>query len=98
MKTIVLKVRNLPNNVDTDLFVYCMQQDVSVAYPRGKIELVPDIEREVVRCKDCVFRDDRDGMCEHVQQARDPDWYCADGERRFDYMANKKQPELFSGC
>ena len=21
----------------------------------------------VVRCKDCIFRDNRDGMCEHVQ-------------------------------
>ena len=40
MKTIVLKVRNLPNSVDTDLFVYCMQQDVAVSYPRGKVELV----------------------------------------------------------
>ena len=39
---------------------------------------------EVVRCKDCVFRDNRDGMCEHVQQVRDPDWYCADGERAKD--------------
>lgn len=39
---------------------------------------------ELVRCKDCVFRDDRDGMCEHVQQVRDPDWYCADGERKDD--------------
>ena len=37
---------------------------------------------EIVRCKDCVFRDDRDGMCEHVQQVHDPDWYCADGKRR----------------
>ena len=44
MKTIVLKVRNLPNSVDTDLFVYCMQQDVAVSYPRGKVELVPDIK------------------------------------------------------
>jgi len=86
MKTIVLKVRNLPNNVDVDLFVYCMQQDVAVPYPRGKVELVPDMGEkrdvcEIVRCKDCVFRDNRDGMCEHVQQIRDPDWYCADGER-----------------
>lgn len=36
----------------------------------------------LVRCKDCVFRDNRDGMCEHVLQIRDPDWYCADGERK----------------
>ena len=45
MKTIILKVRNLPNSVDTDLFVYCIQQDVAVSYPRGKVELVPDVER-----------------------------------------------------
>lgn len=38
--------------------------------------------QEIVRCKDCVFRDNRDGMCEHVQQVRDPDWYCADVERK----------------
>lgn len=38
----------------------------------------------LVRCKDCVFRDARDGMCEHVLQMRDLDWYCADGERRDD--------------
>ena len=58
MKTIVLKVRNLPNSVDTDLFVYCMQQDVAVSYPRGKVELVPDMGEKrdvckIVRCKDC---------------------------------------------
>lgn len=39
---------------------------------------------EIVRCEDCAFRDPRDGMCEHVLQIRDPDWYCADGERRDD--------------
>ena len=44
----------------------------------AKIEVMP----EVVRCKDCVFRDNRDGMCEHVQQVRGPDWFCADGKRR----------------
>lgn len=38
--------------------------------------------RPLVLCKDCIYRDARDGMCEHVQQVRDPDWYCADGERR----------------
>ena len=39
---------------------------------------------KIVRCKDCVSRDPRDGMCEHVQQIRDPDWFCADGDRRDD--------------
>ena len=39
---------------------------------------------EIVRCKECVSRDPRDGMCEHVQKIRDPDWYCADGVRRDD--------------
>lgn len=41
-------------------------------------------QETIVRCKYCVFRDPRDGMCEHVLQIRDPDWYCADGVRRDD--------------
>lgn len=45
-------------------------------------EALSEYQPEIVRCKDCVFRDNRDGMCEHVQQIRDPDWFCADGERR----------------
>ena len=49
---------------------------------RGNLALFPTADcPEIVRCKDCVFRDNRDGMCEHVQQVRNPDWYCADGER-----------------
>ena len=47
-----------------------------------RIVVLNVVKWELVRCKDCVFRDDRDGMCEHVQQVRDPDWYCADGEMR----------------
>lgn len=71
MKTIVLKVRNLPNKVDTDLFVYCMQQDVVTSYPKGKVELVP----EIVRCKDCR----KNMMCEMtIHKPRN--WFCADGE------------------
>ena len=45
-------------------------------------EALSEYQSKLVRCKDCVFRDNRDGMCEHVQQIRDPDWFCADGERR----------------
>lgn len=45
-------------------------------------EALSKYQSKLVRCKDCVFRDNRDGMCEHVQQIRDPDWFCADGERR----------------
>lgn len=47
------------------------------------LELLKE-QPEIVKCKDCAFRDPRDGMCEHVLQMRDPDWYCADGERRDD--------------
>ena len=92
MKTIVLKVRNLPNNVDVDLFVYCMQQDVAVPYPRGKVELVPDMGEkrdvcEIVRCKDCKHGEEcvkphKNYWCHLHDAYQYGDWFCADGERK----------------
>ena len=37
---------------------------------------------EVVRCKDCIWYDQRDGQCEHhiCINNTSPDWFCADGE------------------
>lgn len=39
---------------------------------------------ELVRCKDCIWYDQRDGICEHHAVINNPsqDWFCADGERR----------------
>lgn len=39
---------------------------------------------EVVRCKDCIWYDQRDGQCEHhiCISNTSPEWFCADGERK----------------
>lgn len=44
---------------------------------------------EVVRCKDCIYQDGKDGQCP-VQSTGDPfydytpddDWFCGDGKRK----------------
>jgi hypothetical protein len=73
-------VMNIGVNVDKEELLKALKYDRE-QYQKG----YADRDSEIVRCKDCVFRDNRDGMCEHVQQVRDPDWYCADGEQR-DYV------------
>jgi len=49
---------------------------------------------EIVRCKDCKFRQSRvsriiDGkecnLCEMVKGYKPAEWFCADGERRADW-------------
>jgi hypothetical protein len=87
MKTIVLKVRNLPNSTDIDLFVYCMQQDVATAYPKGKVELIPDMGGkrdmcEIVRCKDCTYRGEINCPQYYRRTELSDNYFCADGERK----------------
>lgn len=53
---------------------------------RGDIEEAPTAV-ELVRCKDCIYRDPEDKKCDcgHGivwQLPRDDNWFCADGERR----------------
>lgn len=38
----------------------------------------------IVRCKDCLWYDQRDGQCEHhiCINNTSPEWFCADGERK----------------
>ena len=53
---------------------------------RGDIEEAPTVV-ELVRCKDCIYRDPEDKKCDcgHDivwQLPRDDNWFCADGERR----------------
>lgn len=42
---------------------------------------------EIVRCKDCRFGSVWNNciLCDGVNGAHSPDWYCADGERKTDY-------------
>ena len=45
---------------------------------------------EVVRCKDCKYCNNKDYVCEHpnewgnedTRNQRNPEWFCADGERK----------------
>ena len=76
-----------PTDLDRDVFDYCR---------KGITDEIPDIEErcssfddkadfvEVVRCKDCVYN--HNGSCTHSEIYDDtnynPDYYCADGERR----------------
>lgn len=53
---------------------------------RGDIEEATTVV-ELVRCKDCIYRDPEDKKCDcgHDivwQLPRDDNWFCADGERR----------------
>ena len=48
----------------------------------------PITVRELVRCKDCRywgltnFVHEPTGWCGRQETTRNPDWYCADGERK----------------
>lgn len=51
------------------------------------IKTAPTIEERIVRCKDCKFGTDWDGRlgCEwHGFYKTEPNWFCADGERKDD--------------
>ena len=73
---ILKAVQNVGVNVDKEELSKALHGERR-QYEKG----YKDRDNEIIRCKDCVFRDNRDGMCEHVQQIRDPEWFCADGER-----------------
>lgn len=47
---------------------------------RDAIVLLREQEPEIVRCKDCKHH--RENICEVLIGIYDPDWFCADGERR----------------
>jgi len=55
----------------------------------GEAVMKPEINGELIRCKDCKHRDPEDKKCDcgHGiiwQLPRDDNWFCADGERRTD--------------
>ena len=56
------------------------------------VVLQPTAQKEIVRCKDCKFRQSRvsriiDGkechFCEMVKGYKPAEWFCADGERNY---------------
>lgn len=55
------------------------------------VVMQPTAQEEIVRCKDCKFRQNRvsriiDGkecnLCEMVKGYKSAEWFCADGKRR----------------
>lgn len=57
--------------------------DLRIEYKMGNMILV-----EVVKCRDCRywsltnFVNEPTGWCGRQETTRNPDWYCADGERK----------------
>lgn len=61
------------------------QAEINKAFELGRASA----EAEIIRCKDCKYRDPEDKKCDcgHDilwQLPRDDDWFCADAERRED--------------
>jgi len=55
----------------------------------GKVNIVAEWQGELVRCKDCKYRDEKCGMGEHrwcqiVKTSTAPNDYCSYGKRRED--------------
>ena len=54
------------------------------------LNTIPTID-PVVRCKDCRywglanFVQEPTGWCGRQEKTRNPDWYCADGERKWEW-------------
>lgn len=52
-----------------------------------EVRNLPSAQPEIIRCKDCKYRDPEDKKCDsghfiQWQLPRDDDWFCADAERR----------------
>lgn len=49
-------------------------------------------DSEIIRCKDCVHAKHYGELvgCERIDGLREPDWYCADGERENKFETTKK--------
>lgn len=60
-----------------------LMQDIKDA----PIMLLPSTQPEIIRCKDCKYWEHDaifpDGWCRVIQQGN-PEWFCADAERRTD--------------
>ena len=54
------------------------------AYDNGYVKGYSDRDKEIVRCKDCIYYNTLMGHCKDGRSYPSPDWYCAGGERRVD--------------
>ena len=63
------------------------EHEYLVKYTGDALQLLPDVMQEIVRCKDCKFKQDssvagRTWWCNRLEKFCDNDWFCADGERK----------------
>ena len=87
MKAVV----NAGFDIDKDKLVQSLQQDrerYNEAYRKGYTAGYEKRVDEIVRCKECIhgrlYDNDRLVACDYEELSKDPDWFCADGERKED--------------
>lgn len=80
------------DRIMSDALALLKEQDtvdhaLSVLREHGWKEDRQHLQTEIVRCKDCRFGSVWNNciLCDGVNGAHSPDWYCADGERKTDY-------------
>ena len=62
---------------------------IGMSFQIAEKVLIPLLRVKVIKCKDCIHQDGKDGQCP-VQNTGDPfydskpddDWFCADGRRK----------------
>lgn len=55
----------------------------ALALLRDGLQLLPDVMQELVRCKDCKYLDSDWDYCPMLDKDDvEPEWFCADGERK----------------
>ena len=83
-------VQRVGINVDKEKLLIALKQDAEryrEAYANGYDTGYEKRDDDIVRCKDCKYRDPEDFKCDcghdiHWELPRPDDWFCADGERR----------------
>lgn len=73
-----------------------------VSMVKDRLERLPSAEPEIIRCKDCKYRDPEDKICDcgHDiiwQLSRDDNWFCADGKRMVDDPSHPFADDVMMG-
>lgn len=72
-------------DIDKDKLVSILQQDRQ-RYNEAYLKGYKDRDGEIVRCKDCIYKEEYPSpywkyWCNRLKCGCDDDWFCADGER-----------------
>lgn len=75
------------NKTESDKMVDQFREDTKKTedVPDNNVGKIPYKKPEIIRCKDCQYRDPEDKKCDHGhgivwQLPRPDDWFCADGK------------------